>query len=55
MLGHWRLLVSILLFAFCLVNTHMCSKRDIKMVGWVHGAGEGSPRNCRWGCDVPFF
>ena len=19
------------------------------------GGGRGSPRNCRWGCDVPFF
>ena len=41
---------------FYLVNTRMHSKRDIKMVGCVRGGGGGgSPRNCRWGCVVPFF
>ena len=32
----------------------MRSKRDIKMGSAVY-AGGCSPRNCRWGCDVPFF
>ena len=48
--------VSSIVF-FYLVNTGMRSKRDVKMDrlctpgrGW-----EGSPRNCRWGCDVPFL
>ena len=26
----------------------------LKWVGCVRGGG-GSPRNCRWGCNVPFF
>ena len=38
----------------------MRSKRDVKMDrlctgGGGGGWGEGSPRNCRWGCDVPFL
>ena len=39
----------------------MRSKRDNKMGrlcmrGWGGGVGEGgSPRNCRWGCHVPFL
>ena len=39
---------------FYLVNTRMRSKRDVKMGPLCTRAG-GSLRNCRWGCDVPFF
>ena len=27
----------------------------LKWVGCVREGGGGSPQNCRWGCDVPFF
>ena len=32
----------------------MSSKRDITM-GRLCTPGGCSPRNCRWGCDVPFL
>ena len=40
-------------FSFYLFNMRMRSKQDIKK-GQLCTWG-GSPRNCRWGCDVWFF
>ena len=39
---------------FISLITRMRYKRDIKM-GRLCTPGGCSHRNCRWGCDVPFF